>query len=79
MKHLNAAKKYGAGIGAAVGSALLIPVANVHAALPAAVATGFDDMQTDFEALFALAFPVLVVIVVAMIAWRYTRKLGNKL
>jgi len=79
VKHLNAAKKYGAGISAAVGSALLLPVASVHAALPASVATGFTEMETDFESVFALAFPVLVTIVVAMIAWRYTRKFGNKL
>lgn len=75
MKHLNVAKKYGA----VIGSALLLPVAHVHAALPAAVATSFTDMEADFESLFALAFPVLATIVIAMIAWRYTRKLGNKL
>jgi len=71
-------KKLNSGL-AIVLVGLMSLVGTAHAALPAAVATGFDDMQTDFEALFALAFPVLVVIVVAMIAWRYTRKLGNKL
>lgn len=71
-------QKLNAGLGLILVG-LMSLVGTAHAALPAAVATGFADMETDFEALFALAFPVLVVIVVAMIAWRYTRKLGNKL
>lgn len=54
-------------------------IGTAHAALPAAATTAFTDMEADFEALFALAFPVLVVVAVAMIAWRYTRKLANKL
>lgn len=66
------------------GTALLLVslmsiVGSAHAALPAGATTAFSDMSDDFTELFGLAFTALVVITVAMIAWRYTRKLGNKL
>lgn len=72
---MNQLQKYSAGL--LVG--LLSIVGTVQAAVPEAVETTFAAMETDFEAVFALAFPVLATIVLAMIAWRYTRKLGNKL
>lgn len=75
MKHLNAVKKYGAGL----GTLAMASIGTAHAELPAAVATTFTSMQADFEEVFGLAFAVLAVITLAMIAWRYTRKLGNKL
>lgn len=79
MKHFNVVKRYGAGVGAAVGSALLIPVVSVQAAVPAAVSTTFTEMGSDFDTIFAAGFTVLAAITLAMIAWKYTRKLGAKL
>ena len=58
---------------------MLSMVGSAHAALPTGATTAFSDMADDFTSLFALAFAALVSITVAMIAWRYTRKLGNKL
>ncbi len=58
---------------------LLSMIGTAHAALPTGATTAFSDMSDDFTELFGLAFTALVIITVAMIAWRYTRKLGNKL
>lgn len=58
---------------------LLSLVGTAHAAVPPSVATSFAEMESDFETVFGAAFAVLAVITLAMIAWRYTRKLGNKL
>lgn len=58
---------------------VLSMVGTAHAALPAAAATAFTDMETDFEALYALAYPILITIVIAMMVWRYSRKFGNKI
>lgn len=62
-------------VGMAAGSA----VQDAHAAVPASVSTAFTEMEADFESVFGFAFAVLVTITVAMIAWRYTKKLGNRL
>lgn len=72
---MNQLQKYSAGL--LVG--LLSIIGTAHAALPAAVETSFTEMQADFEDVFGFAFAVLTVVTIAMIAWRYTRKLGNKL
>jgi len=65
-------------IGGYCAALLVIAAVNVHAAVPASVTQGFTDLEADFESIFALAFPVLVVIVVAMLSWRYFKKLGSK-
>lgn len=67
------------GLAAALFVSALSVVGTVHAAVPAAVATSFGEMQEDFETIFAAGFAVLAAITLAMIAWKYTRKLGNKL
>lgn len=66
------------GVVVAIGSAGAV-VEQAHAAVPASVATTFTEMQSDFAEVFGYAFTVMGVIVLAMIAWRYTKKLGNKL
>jgi hypothetical protein len=57
----------------------LLAVTGAQAAVPASVTTAFTEMETDFESIFGYAFAVLVTITVAMIAWRYTKKFGNRL
>jgi hypothetical protein len=65
-------------IGAAIGAFCLLAINSVHAAVPASVTTAFGDLSDDFETVFALGFGVLVVVVVAMLSWRYFKKLGSK-
>jgi len=57
---------------------LLSIVGTVHAALPASTQTAFTDLETDFETIFGYGYAVLLVVVVSMLAWRYTRKFGSK-
>lgn len=76
LRKVGGALMVAAGIAAA---AVVAPAPNAVAALPAAVATSFTEMEADFESIFGLAFAVLATVTVAMIAWRYTRKLGGKL
>ncbi len=59
-------------------ASLMLGLQSAHAALPSGVDTAFAEMTTDFQTIFGYGFTALVAITTAMIAWRYTRKLGNK-
>lgn len=65
----------GVGVAAIVAS---VP-APVQAAVPDTVEPAFTEMAADFGVIFGFAFAVLVTVTIAMIAWRYTRKLGNRI
>lgn len=65
-------------IAAPIGAGAMVLASTAHAELPAAVATGVAEMQSDFTDMFTLFFPVLVVIVGSFLAWRYFKKMGNK-
>lgn len=60
----------GAGALALAGSAM--------AEVPAAVTTSFTEMASDFADIFAAGFTVLAAVVLAMLSWRYFKKLGSK-
>jgi len=63
-----------------VGAVLALLVAGVaQAALPASVEGSFTTLETDFETIFGFGFAVLTTVVISMLAWRYTRKLGSKI
>lgn len=78
MKTRNAVKKYGPKL-AAFGAGAVGTVGSAVAAVPAGVATTISAMQEDFETVFGATFAVMLFITGAMIAWRYVRKLGNKI
>lgn len=67
------------GLNLVVGLALATVAGIAAAAVPASVETSFTTMSADFNTVFGYAFTALTVIVTAMIAWRYTRKLASKL
>ena len=60
---------------AALSAMVAVPA---YAALPTSVQGSFTTLQTDFESVFGYAFAVLTVVVISMLAWKYTRKLGSK-
>lgn len=64
--------------GIAVAS-IVAPSGDAVAAVPAAATTAFTDMSDDFTTIFGFGYAALIIIVVAMIAWKYTKKLGSKL
>lgn len=74
-----AAKSVTAAAVVAIGSAAGLVPDQAMAAVPASVSTTFTEMGDDFTTIFGLAFGPLVIIVGSMLAWRYVRKLGNKL
>lgn len=76
MKFINQVKKYGAG--AAISATALAPFA-ANAELPAAAQGAFTEMSGDFTTLFGYGFTALIVVVTAMIGWKYTKKLGSKI
>ena len=49
-----------------------------HAALPAEVGTAFTSLQTDADALLALAWPVITAIVVGFILIKLFKRAANK-
>ncbi|MBI5658377.1 MAG: hypothetical protein HZC43_02245 [Nitrosomonadales bacterium] len=61
MKYRNSVLKY-AGAAGLVGAA-----GSAHAAIPAEVGTGFTAVLTDFNALLALAYPLMIAIVTGMV------------
>jgi hypothetical protein len=77
---VGAAKSVTAAAAITIGSAVATLVPDqALAAVPASVSTTFTEMGDDFTTIFGLAFGPLVIIVGSMLAWRYVRKLGNKL
>jgi len=65
-------------ISAYVGGLIAVAAPSAYAAVPASVTQAFTDLTADFNTIFGLGFGVLVVVVVAMLSWRYFKKLGSK-
>jgi len=64
---------------AVIGAALLGLSVQVHAALPEGVSTAFAGVQSDFEDLFDIAYPIVLVFMGLMLIVKYTKRFGNKL
>lgn len=59
-------------------SALSLFGISAFAALPAGVATGFTDIQTNMQGVFDLALPVVILGVVLMLVIKLMKKFANK-
>jgi len=63
----------------AVGSAVVISgIASAHAALPAAIATEFEKVQTDGLALADLVWPILLALFGAVLLMKLAKRFGSK-
>lgn len=68
-------KKY---LAIAVGAVLSLLGVSAHAALDAGVAAGMATVQTDFEALLALAYPIMISITVALVIFNLVKMFIHK-
>lgn len=62
--------------GALVG--LLGLVSSAHAALDASIATGLTSVQTDFTALLALVYPIMISITAGIVIFGLARMFIHK-
>lgn len=72
MKTRNQALKYGSGAGLAVGATA------AQAAIPLEVSTGFTAVLTDFTALLALAYPLMISIVTGLVIFGMVKMFIHK-
>lgn len=72
MKHRNSWLKYGS------GAALVAVAGSAQAAIPLEVGTGFTAVLTDFNALLALAYPLMIAIVTGMVIFGLVKKFIHK-
>ena len=62
----------------AIASMFALFTVQANAALPAEVGTAFTTMQTDVEALLALAWPVIAAITIGFLLIKFFKKASNK-
>lgn len=76
MKLRNSMKKYGPRL--AIAAPLALAAGNALAEIPAEATAAVAAMQDDFEGLYGPMFGVLAAICIAMLVWRYFKKLSAK-
>lgn len=75
MKYFKQARKYA---GTALAASAMVVGFGAHAELPAGVATGFTQIQTDGLAMADLAWPVVIALTVAMILFKLYKRFAGK-
>lgn len=72
MKIRNQVMKYGVVVGLVVGAS------SAQAAIPLEVSTGFTAVLTDFTALLALAYPLMISIVTGLVIFGMVKMFIHK-
>ena len=62
----------------ALASIFALFTVQANAALPAEVTTAFTTLQTDFDALIALAWPVIAAVTIGFLLIKFFKKATNK-
>lgn len=62
----------------AVAIASLFSV-SAMATIPASVSTSFDAMKVDIQAVFDIAFPIMLAVVGLTLVWRYVSRYARKI
>ncbi len=75
MKFFKQARKYA---GTALATSAMVVGFNAHAVLPAGVATGFTQIQTEGLEMADLAWPVVIALTVALILFKLYKRFVGK-
>lgn len=65
-------------VGVGVGGGLLVAAGSASAALDASIATGLTQVQTDFTALLALVYPIMISITAAIVIFGLAKMFIHK-
>lgn len=60
-------------------TAITVPTADVHAALPASLTASYATATDNFTSLFDLFIPGMVLIASSLLIWRYGKRFLGKL